>query len=166
MLESWAQYNFNKIGNDPEQICSLQIWLNSYLLIENKPFIFINAFNSGLRKISQLFDDNNIFISFDELSQHFHISHFEYMQIWYSIPLLWKRMLTIHGISREIIPCKIDRISTESKISATIYNYFISGEVAIQKRKNRWEHKFAVNISLKNFFQYFKNIYKVTIATK
>lgn len=166
MLEGWAEFNFKHEITNSHDICTQFIWYNSNICIGNKPFIFLTTFQSGLRYIHQLYDDNGMLHSFDDLCNNFDITRYQHIQIWYAIPIEWKRMITVQGIQRDMLFYNYDLLLNEYKISARIYNKLIFDENAISSRKNRWEHKLSVTFTNKKFFTFFKNIYTTTICTK
>lgn len=169
VLTAWTQYNF-VMPRDVSQIFSQFIWCNSFIRIENKPFIMHTVFTAGLYRIEQLYDGVGAPKSFDMLNREYNncLNWFQYTQIWHAIPYNWKRIIaTQYNIQQNyFIESKFQKIVNEHKISNIIYSALIKDDSAVEKRKERWERKLNCSITCKQYHKAFKNIYVLTIATK
>lgn len=76
VLEAWASYNFSHPVS-PEDVSSQILWNNSYILIDNKPFVFLHAFNSGLIRVGQLYNLQGYPKTHQEIAVEFHFTHFQ-----------------------------------------------------------------------------------------
>lgn len=127
------------------------IWYNSNILINNKPFVLPTVADSGLLRVAQLFTNDGRPKTFDEMSQDFVITRYQHIQLWYSIPLNWKRVLATQGISNDPMYINFNRLINEHKISAIVYDKVITSEDVLINRKHRWERKFDRCITNKEF---------------
>jgi len=76
-------------------IKSQMIWLNSFITIQQKPFIWKSWYNKGVIEINDLLNENGDFLSHDNIRDKYNIecSFLEMLQLRQSIPLQWRALL-------------------------------------------------------------------------
>lgn len=170
VLQAWSEYDFvNPVLK--EEILEQPLWHNSLICIDNKPVYFIRAKEAGLVRISQLINERNVIKSHNELLNVYPncLTWFQYVQLRDAIPRLWKNVLISGNDNHNEMQMKwkkFDVIKNESKISNKVYDEIFRNDVIIIKRKERWERKLNIDITVAQMFRHFSNLYRVTIATK
>lgn len=165
IAEAWASCNF-KNQTEKLNVGEQVIWYNSNILVQNRPMLFINAFNAGIMYIQDLIQNDGSFKDFEQIGAEFGdcMNWLQYRQICEAIPMSWKNMLT-HNDNNYVVNL-YDRIKNETKITRIVYNLLIDKDNVMMYRMNRWERKLGISIQMEYFLKYFQNIYKQTIATK
>lgn len=114
MFRAWCEFNYRSEINS-DNIADQLIWLNSHILIDKKPFIFVEAFKVGLVFIRDLFKADGNFKNIEEINQQFgnSINWFQYLQLQKAIPLDIKTALCLNNFSM----CNYDKLHNMGKIS-------------------------------------------------
>ena len=66
VLTIWAEINFEKQITSKTQFFSQSVWHNSLIRIANYPVFYPDWFNKGVKKVKDLTDDSDNFLSFNE----------------------------------------------------------------------------------------------------
>lgn len=167
VLDAWARFNFfvPKVASD---IKGQIIWYNSNLRIDNKIFCNVKAWDAGLIYVADLFSNNGLLLSFDQLLAKFGncISWFEHVQIIMSIPLKWKQAILMSPASSVNRITKFESLAGASKISNIVYDSLIDNSVDISSILKVWERRLSVTIHLQELLNAFDAIKAPTIYTK
>ena len=78
LLKYWQEYNHDKFTENSD-IQNKIIWNNCRILVEGKPIFYKPLFQAQITSIKHLLNENNTFLSFDELNQKVNLifhSHF------------------------------------------------------------------------------------------
>lgn len=164
VLKAWAEYNYMASVND-EHIRGQCLWYNSHIMINKCPFVFFEAFQSGLMYISDLFKITGIVKTYNEITTQFGpvLNWFEYRQLLKAIPKEWIEKCSI---LQQFCFTNFERLCNMQKISNTVYSELIEDCNALQGRLERWKCKLVIDIEYKDFLKTFKGIYCQTICTK
>ena len=94
LLKYWQEYNHDKFSKNID-IPNKIIWINSRILIGGKPTFYKPLFQAQVISIKHLLNENNTFLSFDELKQkvNINIPFTLYYGLITSIPTEWKKIL-------------------------------------------------------------------------
>lgn len=165
---AWSEYNYT-CPIEESAILQQPIWLNSNIRIDGKPINNAIARNAGLVHLFQLFDVNGIPKTMVQINAEFGMffNWFSYAQLICSIPIDWRIKIAAMGrITPAIIVSKFSKLQDESKISRIVYAQLIDMPDSMFSRKQRWERKLDMSMSIRQFHRHFGNIYRSTIATK
>jgi len=70
IIEYWSTLNYRHENLD---FFSTQIWHNSLIRIENRPFFYKSWFNAGVKEIRDLLDAEQNFISYNAFTAQYNI---------------------------------------------------------------------------------------------
>ena len=73
ILNAWAEINFEKQITSKTQFLSQGIWHNSLIRIATYPVFYPDWFNKGVKKVKDLKDDSDNFLSFNEFQIKFNL---------------------------------------------------------------------------------------------
>ena len=138
VLVSWNEYNFYNDHRIENQL----IWYNSYIRIQDKPFMWRDAYEKGLKYVHQLFS-NKAFKSSQEITNEFGISEMRYNSIKAAIPQKWKEFFRENelGTFSPLPPHNYDTIESFKNLSKKVYEY-INGDIQfISKKFNKWNQE-------------------------
>ena len=165
VLTAWSR--LRKIEYVDENVKNEIIWFNSSIRIANKPTFHKKAFDAGIIYIKDLLDNNNRFLSYQDLCNRYGnnaLSFLEYYGIMNSIPIEWKEkfeqeiLMDVPNIYEQIVETKLS-----TKI---IYLRFSEDETIIEQLCNRWNEKYTLNTCFEELRKCFININHITLSTK
>ena len=143
LLKAWGKINFKEPENKKE-ILKQQIWLNSFVQKNKRPFIYEKMMKMGIHYVEDIFDtNNNRFFEHIELQESFgNIGDFiEYNSVISSIPIKWKRMLKQRSRQNSEAPNILTAVEKSKKVSKTMYDMLINreSEQAYDHGKVAWQ---------------------------
>lgn len=165
VILAWCKFNFVEITNFKMHTNSI-LWCNSCILIDNKPVVWPKAFRAGLMYVGQLFDEAFNFNTYAQFTQNFGncISWLQYRQLCSAVQTRCTQEIpdTVDNYALYAY----DRLSLLGKVTQVVYSLLIDNENALEKRKTRWNTKFSIELTNKEFLRVIKSIYSITISTK
>ena len=162
-LKAWCRFNFNHRSFQQNQI----LWMNSNVLIQNKPVIWHNAMNAGLMYVYQLFEDGEMKTS-RQLMEEFKLNIMQCNSLVTCISKRWKEIMceqSKHAFL-PLIPHNYDVYRETQKLVKLIY-YEINGDnTLLQNKLVKWNMDLKISWSLESYLSYFVYIRKLSNHTK
>ena len=171
VLVEWCKLNFHDPQNatDVEKQC---LFYNSNIKVdENCVKPKMKWYEAGIRRIEDLLKENGTFLSHKEVEEKFQIciSWLHYSQIMTAIPTRWKNLLYTQE-PETVLTTKIDiDVLTETKKPTVyVYNMIIDNKIVnnVNKYKNKLANILEIEISVTEYYGYFKALYKLTNIVK
>ena len=137
LLKYWQEYNLDKFS-DNSDIQNKIIWNNSRILIGGKPIFYKPLFQAQIISIKHLLNENNTFLTFDELKQkvNINIPFTLYCGLITSIPTEWKKLLrNQNNCSQTVISTLVPLHEPPSKRNA--YSFLLNKAVSPPTAENR-----------------------------
>ena len=91
VLTSWCEFNFTHQFRVENQL----IWLNSYIQVNNKPIMWNDIYNRGLKYVYELFE-NGSFKSEQQVRQQYGLTVLRFNSLKTAIPDKWKKYFYEH----------------------------------------------------------------------
>lgn len=166
VLYAWCLFNY-RMPTSTVDINSQILWYNSHIRVQNTILFNNNAWEAGLIRVSQLFENRQL-ISYDNIVQRYGpvLTWLQHAQIIAALPNHWKTILFESHGTIVYTPPRYTLLSPMTKITTDVYSYLISRKTDILKKKHTWENRLNVQLDDQEFFDLFKNVSLVTIATK
>ena len=167
VLRSWSEFNFHHDWRIENQM----IWMNSYLRIKNKPFMWSDTYSRGLKYVHQLYH-NMVFKTEQQVWTEFGLTKLRYNSLKLIIPLQWKTFFTTNpkSVYFPIPPHTYDRmINQDSTCSSRgIYQYLSEDITRLSNKYNKWTEDLGEEISqdIYHLKGEFRHIYKTTNVPK
>ena len=161
MLTAWCEMNYTTETSDQP------IWYNSNIRINEKPIFNKKAFDKGLFRISQLFDQNQgRWISAKQASTDFELTVMEYNSTIVAIPKDIKTALVNKRLSTH--QSRFANFVDRKDLSNYLYSSLIDQKdnTKLVKVKNKWELKLDQKLSAEKFTQHIIAMHKFTNITK
>ena len=114
----------NTVPKTKSDVLNQIIWNNRYIKINKKSVFFKDWYQSGVKNVSSLIDDQTkCFLSFQSFQKKFHLDRnfLQYYGLLSAIPSPWKELLKLHT---EEPPCST--LNIEGLTCKTIYNLLIN----------------------------------------
>ena len=73
ILSIWSEVNFEDRITSENQFHDQCLWYNSLFRIKNRPVFYKDWFNKGIRKVKDLKDSNNNFLSLTEFQSKYNL---------------------------------------------------------------------------------------------
>ena len=164
MIYAWATY-VNVI--DTSAIEGQILWLNQYILISNKPIIWLHCVKYGLLYVHQLFEEGQT-LSIRKARQLYNLSFLELQSLITAIPLKWKKFFkeTPKSTYLPLPPSAYDLLMAQSNPSNKIYTAVNSHICRLYGKKNKWESNLNIVMSAKDYACKINKMYKVTNSPK
>ena len=137
LLKYWQEYNLDKFS-DNSDIQNKIIWNNSRILIGGKPIFYKPLFQAQIISIKHLLNENNTFLTFDELKQkvNINIPFTLYYGLITSIPTEWKKLLrNQNNCSQTVISTLVPLHEPPSTRNA--YSFLLNKAISPPTAENR-----------------------------
>lgn len=169
MLQAWAEFNFS-MPEDVDEILNQCLWLNSLLLIDNKPFLFIRAYQAGMTVVKDIVDERGNFYTYDRIKTIFGdcITWLEYHQIQLAFHPQWKRELRLSPREQCYVLTNFELLKEKDNWSRFVYDNLVTDDSndTVEKKCDRWNRYLNSHITYSRFLKAFEDIIKCTISTK
>lgn len=167
VVYAWASFNFYS-PKTTQEILNQVIWYNSHIRVQDFPLTALKAWEKGLVKISQLFDDNGILHSYQYINANYPgaLTWFQHAQIISAIPHEWRQTLLSDSITLDILLTPYEKFINENKISQQVYRKLIGNSAELTSVRIKWQMRLLREISETEFNKMFNNIKLLTISTK
>lgn len=170
VLRSWSKYNFLRPVT-LDEITNQIIWYNSMIEYEWQESLCVRAWEADLVQIEDMINNKGDFLSYEELIAKYGriMTWLDYKGLLYAIPNLWKEKIRRSNKSFQagsFEPSNYYKLVEEHKLSHIVYSAMIKNENLLEDKRIKWQVKLEQEIDIKEFLRTFKNLYKVTIATK
>ena len=161
MLKSWCLLNYDK-----NKVNDQALWWNSKIRIDDKPFCWEHAFNKGLWKVSQLYNQGTL-ISIAEAKEKFDLNYLEFHALMAAIPQNVKEHCRINREENDYRSLFSECLD-KAHLSQYAYNELIKKkeDTKTPKIKNKWEEKINATFGLCDFYRAVRNIYLYTNVPK
>ena len=160
---AWSLYNYE---SKPDNVHMQFIWYNSVLRINGTPFIYVKAYQAGLKTLNQLYPNGRL-ISVVDAMRKYKLSLMELNSVISCIPLDWRKELRVNACkSDNDYLYKYDKFLQFTKPVAKVYNQLISVPNKLKDKHEKWQKELCVTISFEEFISKFKNVYSVTNIPK
>ena len=157
VLRYWSQLNFQKTVDNPK---SQMLWLNSHILIEGKPVIWMKQYNKGLKTIAHLYDDERL-ISVRKAYENFGLSWMEFHMLVSAIPMGWRKNHDeLHQVTL------YDQIISTNQTVRRVYVKLQNDRGLLQEKYVTWRSRFEDQIDYEEFIRAFTDIYSITNIPK
>lgn len=166
VLEAWSEFNYSR-PSCPARVLQQVLWFNSDVCINKKPCFFQDAYSAGVVHVADLFDsDTGSFLSYQDV-----INKFPHFFTWYNYNQILSTLQSYKTLlkqneSGDTYTYNIVRIERETKICNLVYSELIDNVEYVAKYHRQWEVLLKNRIEFKDYITGFKNIVKITIATK
>ena len=168
VLISWTSIQFRKEHHGLE-ILDEFLWYNSHIRIGGQPIMWSKAYQNGLYHVRDLLDENFEFLTFQEISEHFGpcMTWLEFEQLKAALPPRWRTLLKTQLPDETLERPHIEKLMTLKKPVAYFYEYIV--------RLDEFEvlfpylvrfQQYVVSISMREYCNLFKNVYKITNVVK
>ena len=148
VIKAWANFNYQDKLELMEQILEQNIWYNSHIRIQNKPFYNKDMAQLGISKIIDLIDHRtNTFFSYDQFKSQYpcNIHFLTYYSIIYAIPKIWKNMiLEADQFSLDLPDNKLDVILSVKQPSQMVYSKYIFDPTILTEVQQKWQDKYNI----------------------
>ena len=165
VLEAWCKINFK----EPDLFLQQSVWMNSKLLLDNKPFFIRRWYDLGIKYVKDfIYQNEKRFYSFEEFKLKYQINDTDFLyyhRIVKSIPNEWKETLFQNvdeiNLGNKVLLAKVKSIS---KVTKLLYNEQINVLKYDIKAHNKWESHF--NDGHLNWSKIHELPFRCTIDTK
>lgn len=166
VLYAWARYNFKEILS-PNEVYDTIIWFNSCIRVDGSILMSHAAWNAGLVKVSQLFDDNGVCYSYAQIVAKYGsvFTWYQYQQIISAIPTPWRQYLKTKS-NTVVNVYRFDWLKSKTGVASIVYDGLIDNKTLMLKKKRRWESRLHIDIEDESFLKLFHSIYHLTLCTK
>ena len=154
MLISWFTCKNNSEKSPEEQI----LWLNSMIVINTEPILWLGLIRSGLMHVHQLFVRGSA-RSAIEVQRAYGIIWLQYNSIMSANPKDWRLEL------KSVSP-KTQTDESSVVCPPKIYNGLIQNTSALSKKRTAWEKELGMMIDHDQFLMCFRDMFKVTNVPK
>ena len=166
VLKGWSKYNAHRNNRIENQI----IWYNSHLRIQQKPFMWKDTYQWGLKYVHQLFEGCK-FRPAIQLWEDYGLTQLRYNSLKCALPASWKSFFTTHEKSQyfPLPPLNFDTsINNPGSLSTKIYKEINGDILHIVNKYRKWESDLGEEITegIYEFAQLHTEIYKVTNVPK
>ena len=168
VLKAWSKYAYNEPRNKT-QVLAQPIWLNSNITINNRPLFNEIAWNSGLKHIRDLFDDNNKLESYARVINLLldTTSYVQLYGIYESISIEWRRLMSANsGQVGGLIDDKLVVLLSEDHISQYVYNVLIDELGDLDYKRAKRNCTLSLNLTKNDYYMMFKRICGITNHSK
>jgi hypothetical protein len=147
VLCSWALVQKNQKLQNTEDIQGLNIWYNTNILLNNKPFIYKNFINKGVIFISDILDEEGDFLTFESFTNKYNINtHFlNYASLINAVKAFvhTQTSLTVTEfitIKIPILPFKLTFLLNKNTTSKVMYN-ILNSKITTPKSQTKYASK-------------------------
>ena len=151
VIQAWFLYKFHEpscVSDYMEET----IWFNSFINIEQKVVFYKRWFNKGIRKISDICNNDGTFMSYQSFCDTFNITvdFLSYFGILHAVPFTW-RFAIQQGIDNycQVINSK-KMVFINSKNSAKIFYKDVITQIVLPLDKNKIVDSWKVDCNLDN----------------
>ena len=152
VLKSWNEYYFSHNFRIENQY----IWYNSRIRIQNKPFMWNDVYNRGLKYVYQLFEHKQL-KNPKKLQEQYGLTLLRYNSLVTAIPKEWIAFFkeTDVQIYLPIPPHDYDTCLYTANLSKKVYNWINSDISYIHNKYVKWHEELGEDIC-EDIFQYGK----------
>ena len=167
VLSAWAELNHH-YPDTPEQINNQIIWYNTWIRIQDEPFLFRRAQNNGLNYISQLYQASSILLMpMEIMCEMFNLTVLQWNGIISAIPKEWKFILGQEEnakIKNENFKHNVETFLTKKKQVNFFYHEINGQENKLMSFYSRWhkENTETINFTFDEIANAFHELYVVT----
>ena len=154
-VEYWSTLNYNE---DNLNFPSSQIWLNSLIRIDNKPFFYKSWFPAGVKDVKDLLDDSNYnFLSYTAFITKYNIktNYLEYYKVVSALKHFRKKCSNYQNFTT--LEKATDNLFSSEKDCKTFYQIFLKRKTSsLVKSQRKWfaEDLFSnVHVNWENTYQ-------------
>ncbi len=73
-ISYWCEYNYNENVNEVTAISEQPLWYNSLIRVKNKQVFYKLMFDSGIRTVDDIIDNQGRMISYEALCETFSLA--------------------------------------------------------------------------------------------
>ena len=146
VLKAWASFNYSSRGRRDTQI----LWWNSDCRIENKPYLWKDAYSRGLVYFSDLIVSNRL-MNMQEAYSNFGLDVMRYNALISSVPKSWKQ----NPAPKESCICNYDIYKVAGNMSQIVYQKLNNGSFSWKQIIDRWEVDLECDLSQTNRYSVF-----------
>ena len=175
LVQAWCIYNFS-VPNSPEEILNQQLWYNSFILMDKKPFFFRKLYSKGILYVKDIVKQNGYIMSVQELKAKYDIQSGHTMLLNCligAVPQQWKYVLieNYQNVDRNQVYISNFHIVINSlNTSKTVYQHLVKRKAQSFSNRiiNKWEQDANQGFYLNREFisNSFKRITAATISPK
>ena len=154
-VEYWSNLNYRE---DNLNFPSSQIWLNSLIRIDNKPFFYKSWFHAGVKDVKDLLDDSNYnFLSYTAFITRYKITtnYLEYYKVVSALEHFRKKCSNNQNFTT--LEKATDNLFSSEKVCKTFYQILIKRKTSSPvKNQGKWraEDLFSnVQVNWENTYQ-------------
>ena len=136
-VEYWSTLNYSE---DNLNFPSSQIWLNSLIRIDNKPFFYKSWFHAGVKDVKDLLDDSNYnFLSYTAFITKYNIktNYLEYYKVVSALKHFRKKCSNNQNFTT--LEKATDNLFSSEKVCKTIYPFLVKTKTSSPvKSQGKW----------------------------
>ena len=130
LVQAWCIYNFS-VPNSAEEILNQQLWYNSFILMDKKPFFFDQLYSKGIVYIKDIVNQEGHILSAQDLKVKYevHDSHIMLLNTLIgAVPQQWKITLINNyqnGVENHAYLSNFQKVMNSTGISKTVYEHLV-----------------------------------------
>ncbi len=128
VLKSWLSFQYHA-PDTPEGIQIQAIWMNSEVLIDEKPVLWERFWKNGIVFVINILDSAGEFLSYDKFCRLFGqiCNNFNFNQLISAIPINWKQKLKCSGYKLQVCApiTRCQKWLSRKKINKQICNFIL-----------------------------------------
>ena len=165
VLEHWCEFNYYRDRHIENQL----IWYNSNIRIRDKPIMWNDCYNKGLKYIHQLYQEGQ-YKTDQQVWQQFGLSKLRFNSLKTVIPKDWKEYFisTNRGLYNPIRPHNYDMALNTTKLSQTVYKSLQGDILLLHNKYIKWNQEISMHLydGLIDYGTQHLHIYKTTNIPK
>lgn len=126
VLKTWLSFQYHP-PDTPEDIQNQVIWMNSEVLIDEKPVSWETFWKNKIVFVNDILDSRGEFLSYDKFCRLYGqiCNNFNFNQLISAIPINWKRKLKCSGYKLQVCTpiTRCQKWLSRKKINKQIYNF-------------------------------------------
>ena len=165
VLKSWNEYRINSYSRWDNQL----IWYNSKIRIKDKPFMWNDVYQRGLKFVYQLFESGD-FKSDQQVQTEFGLSTLRFNSLKSVIPSNWKehfRVITKYTFL-PIPPSVYDTALLDKNLASHIYKTLLEDRIMLHPKFLKWKDELGgqYDEAFSDFIEHFRSIYRISNVAK
>ena len=170
IIQAWCIYNFS-VPNSFEQIAHQQLWYNSFILIDKKPFCFKQLYSKGIVCIKDIINDNGHIMSAEELKTKYDLHNNHIMSLNSligAVPQQWKITLIVNYYNipiDRVFESNFQKVFNSTNVSKSVYKDLVKKKAVSFSNKitEKWNEDTNQEFNLDR--EFIANSFKLIITS-
>ena len=174
VLLDWQEYYYHQRKTRDEiakrktrdEIANTLIWYNSEIKITNKPVIYKNWYNSGVKYLKDILENNTI-LNFQQFRDKYQCGTLmKYNGIIDAIPQKWKQILQSNENIEKRKFDKLNDMKNTANKTKIVYRHLNTNDQIVNSKIAWLATQTGLDIGREQYIKYVQAINKITISTK